>query len=114
MLKKLPRAGFELAPLGRRSAALPIELSSQQGLEPSFYPFQVHEIFSRQLKRLSPLRLSGDNVLVIPKVNTTKNGLKSWSYFASKLRNDLDNDTRLQVGTKDFIRTIRSKTFEST
>lgn len=64
--------------------------------------------------RNSDYNLSGDNVLVIPKVNTTKNGLKSWSYFASKLWNDLDNDTRLQVGTKDFIRTIRSKTFEST
>ena len=51
LMKKLPRAGFELAPSGLRSAALPIELSSQQGLEPSFYPFQVHEIFSRQLKR---------------------------------------------------------------
>ena len=33
LLKKLTRAGFELASLGYRSAALPVELSSPQGLE---------------------------------------------------------------------------------
>ena len=30
------------------------------------------------------------------------------------LLNDLDNEIRLQIGTKDIIRIIRSKTFEST
>ena len=36
-VKKLPRVGFELASSGFRFAALPIELSSQQGLEVSSY-----------------------------------------------------------------------------
>ena len=36
---------LELAPSGLRSTALPIELSSQQGLEAEFYPYQAHEIF---------------------------------------------------------------------
>ena len=48
----LTRAGFELAPSGYRSAALPVELSSPQGLEVSFHPTLVHEIFSRQLNAI--------------------------------------------------------------
>ena len=36
----LTRAGFELAPSGYRSAALPVELSSPQGLEASFIQFK--------------------------------------------------------------------------
>ena len=35
----LTRAGFEHAPSGYRSAAPPVELSSPQGLEASFYPY---------------------------------------------------------------------------
>ena len=50
--KMLTRAGFEVAPSGYRSAALPVELSSPQGLEASFYPISVHEIFSRQLNAI--------------------------------------------------------------
>ena len=42
-----------VAPSGLRSAALPTELSSQQGLEASFIHinYQVNEIFSRRLER---------------------------------------------------------------
>ena len=36
--KMLTQAGFELAPSEYWSAALPVELSSPQGLEGSFYP----------------------------------------------------------------------------
>ena len=36
--KMLIAAGFELAPSGHRSAALPVELSSPQGRGVSFYP----------------------------------------------------------------------------
>ena len=36
----LTPAGFELAPSGYRSAALPVELSSPQGLEASFIQFK--------------------------------------------------------------------------
>ena len=38
--KMLTRVGFELAPSGYRSAALPVELSSPQGLEASFIKFK--------------------------------------------------------------------------
>ena len=41
-VKVATRAGLELAPSGLRSTALPIELSSHQGLEASFYLYQVH------------------------------------------------------------------------
>ena len=56
--------------------------------------------------------LRGDNVLTIPKVNTTKKGLKSWRYFATKQCNNLDNSVRSQAGTTDFVRTTRNETFE--
>ena len=36
----LTREGFELAPSGYRSSALPVELSSPQGLEASFIQFK--------------------------------------------------------------------------
>ena len=69
------------------------------------------------IKKLISLRkskydLRGDNVLSIPKVNTTKKGLKSWRYFAPRQWNNLDNSIRSQVGTTDFVRTIRNETFE--
>ena len=35
--KMLTQVGFELAPSGYQSTALPVELSSPQGLEASFY-----------------------------------------------------------------------------
>ena len=38
----LTRTGFELASLGYRSAALPVELSNPQGLVASFYQTYVH------------------------------------------------------------------------
>ena len=69
------------------------------------------------IKKLISLRkskydLRGDNVLSIPKVNTTKKGLKSWRYFAPRQWNNLDNSIRSQAGTTDFVRTIRNETFE--
>ena len=69
------------------------------------------------IKKLISLRkskydLRSDNVLSIPKVNTTKKGLKSWRYFAPRQWNHLDNSIRSQAGTTDFVRTIRNETFE--
>ena len=49
----LTQAGFELAPLGYWSTTLLVKLSSPQGLEVSYNPTQVHEIFLRQLNALS-------------------------------------------------------------
>ena len=71
----------------------------------------------KSIKKLIPLHkskydLRGDNVLLIPKVNTTKKGLKSWRYFAPWQWNNLDNSIRSQAGTTDFVRTIRNETFE--
>ena len=68
------------------------------------------------IKKLISLRkskydLRGDNVLLIPKVNTTKKDLKSWRYFAPRQWNNLDNSIRSQAGTTDFVRTIRNETF---
>ena len=55
--------------------------------------------------------LRGD-VLSIPKVNTTKKGLKSWRYFAPRQWNNLDNSIRSQAGTTDFVGIICNETFE--
>ena len=53
----------------------------------------------RAIKNLITLRsskynLRHDHILSLPKVNTTKYGLKSWRYFASKKWNELANDIR--------------------
>ena len=69
------------------------------------------------IKKLISLRkskydLRDDNVLLIPKVNTTKKSLKSWRYFAPRQWNNLGNSIRSQAGTTDFVRTIRNETFE--
>jgi len=47
-------------------------------------------------------------VLSLPKVNTTKYGLKSWRYFAAKKWNQLSNDIRIKVGTSEIVNRIRS------
>ena len=44
------------------------------------------------------LILRGENMLALPKVNTTKYGLKSWRYFATKIWNDLPNEIRAMAG----------------
>ena len=40
-----------------------------------------------------------DYILSLPKVNTTKYGLKSWRCFAAKKWNELANDIRIKSGT---------------
>ena len=42
------------------------------------------------------------HILSLPKVDTTKYGLKSWRYFAAKIWNELTNDIRIKAGTKDW------------
>ena len=41
-------------------------------------------------------------------VNTTKYGLRSWKYVAAKKWNELSNDIRLNVGTKQVIKSRRA------
>ena len=50
-------------------------------------------------------------VLSLPKINTTKYGLKSWRYLAAKKRNGLSNDIRIKVGTNKIENRIRSLNF---
>ena len=55
--------------------------------------------------------LRHDYVLSLPKVNTTKYGLKSWRYFAAKTWNELTNDIRIKTGTNEMKNKIRSLKF---
>ena len=50
-------------------------------------------------------------MLALPKVNTTKFGLKSWRYFATKIWNKLPNEIRAMVGKNEFVRRIRTVNF---
>ena len=48
----------------------------------------------------------------MPKVNTTKYGLKSWAYFAAKKWNELANDIRIKAGTNEVKNQIRLLKFD--
>ena len=51
--------------------------------------------------------LRHDYILSLPKVNTTKYGLKSWRYFAAKKWNELANDSTIKAGTNEVKNKIR-------
>ena len=51
--------------------------------------------------RSSKYNLRHDYALSLPKVNTTKYGLKYWRYFAAKKWNELANDIRIKAGTNE-------------
>ena len=57
--------------------------------------------------RSSKYNLRHDYILSLPKVNTTKYGLKSWRYFAAKKWNELANDIRIKAGTNEVKNKIR-------
>jgi hypothetical protein len=62
--------------------------------------------------RKSKYNLRGKNMLSLPKVNSTKQGLKSFRYFASKHWNALPEATRVSASsTKDFVNNIRHVKF---
>ena len=62
--------------------------------------------------RTSNYNLRGVNLLSLPKVNSTKYGLKCFSYYSAKQWNTLPDDIRTLAGTvKDFVSKIRSLTF---
>ena len=61
--------------------------------------------------RSSKYNLRHDYILSLPKVNTTKYGLKSWRYFAAKKWNELANDIRIKAGTNEVKDKIRSLKF---
>ena len=49
--------------------------------------------------------------LSLPKVNTTRYGLKSWRYFAAKKWNEPSNDIRIKVDTIEEVSRIRLLNF---
>ena len=51
--------------------------------------------------------LRGVNKLVLPKVKTTQNGLKSTVYTASKAWNSLSDELRLMTNIKLFRQAVR-------
>ena len=57
--------------------------------------------------RSSKYNLRHDYIISMPKVNTTKYGLKSWAYFAAKKWNELANDIRIKAGTNEVKNQIR-------
>ena len=61
--------------------------------------------------RTSNYNQRGVNVLSLPKVNSTKYGLKCFSYYAAKQWNSLPDNIRTLAVTKDFVSKIRSLTF---
>ena len=61
--------------------------------------------------RKSKYHLRGTNMLSLPKVNSTKHGLRSFRYFASKNWNAMPDAVRAMVGTKEFINKVRHMKF---
>ena len=61
--------------------------------------------------RSTRYNLRHDYILSLPKVNTTKYGLKSWRYFAAKKWNELANDIRIKAGTNAVKNKIRLPKF---
>ena len=72
-----------------------------QGRAPSSFKNLITE-------KRTAYNLRGNVNLSIPKVNTTKYGLKPWSYAAAvKYWNILPRDIRSMAGSKDFLKKIR-------
>ena len=61
--------------------------------------------------RKSKYHLRGTNMLSLPKVNSTKHGLRSFRNFASKNWNAMPDAVRAMVGTKEFINKVRHMKF---
>lgn len=55
--------------------------------------------------------LRGTNMLSLPKVSSTKYGLRSFRYFAAKSWNALPDSIRAMAGKREFLRSIRYVTF---
>ena len=55
--------------------------------------------------------LRGTNMLSLPKVRSTKHGLRSFRYFAAKTWNALPGSIRAMAGTREFLGSIRHAAF---
>ena len=55
--------------------------------------------------------LTGTNMLSLPKVRSTKHGLRSFQYFAAKTWNALPDWIRAMAGKREFLRSVRYVAF---
>ena len=67
--------------------------------------------YSNIYKILYRATLRGNNMLSVPKVNTTKYGLNSFKYFAVKQWNSIPNELRLKVGGLEVNKQVRNIKF---
>ena len=82
-------------------------------LEPGTWnPEYITNMFSYKTHSIN-LCTNGRHSLVIPRVNTTKYGLHSLSYYASKLWNSLRNTIRSLSTVAAFKWTIRNLKFDT-
>ena len=64
-------------------------------------PTSISELLTA---RNSNYNLRGDAILKLPKVNSTKNGIKSWRCQAARLRNTIPNNLRNTDSHRSFKR----------
>ena len=88
---------------GRVHYILTLVYKSLNGLAPEY----ITNMFSLKTRSIN-LRTSGTHSLFVPRVNTTKYGLHSLSYYGSKLWNSLPNTTRSLPTVAAFKSTIRN------
>ena len=55
--------------------------------------------------------LRGPNMLSLPKVRSTKHGLRSFRYFTAKTWNTLPDSIRAMDGSREFLRSLRHVAF---
>ena len=68
--------------------------------------------FEKEAKGNSEMAYSrGNNMLPLPKVNTTKHGLNSFRYFAAKQWHSISNELRLKAGGPEFNKQVRNIKF---
>ena len=53
-------------------------------------------------RRTATYNLRGKDILTLPRINSTRQGLKSWRYLAPKIWNALPDITRHEVGLNNF------------
>ena len=64
-------------------------------------PTSISELLTA---RNSNYNLRGDAILILPKVNSTKYGIKSWRYQTARLRNTISNNLRNTDSYRSFKR----------
>ena len=78
-----------------------------KGLFVSNYPNYIRNMFTF---RSSKYNLRGNNILDLPKRNTTTYGLHSFTYLTAKLWNSLPDNLRTSKSLNEFKRNIFSVT----